>query len=89
MSKMKVKVAKLTTDIYSTKIVYEKNGKLYVRSGKDGFKIGQPVQSSIQSLKLWGFKEVHNAPIFRDGEEMFQNINKFELKQDGSAVYSD
>jgi hypothetical protein len=87
MAKMIIKAMKLTEDIDSIKIAYEKNGKLWVRSGKDGFSNGTPVQSDFSSLGKWGFRKVDPNPQFRDAEEIIDNLDKFQLDNNGVIRY--
>lgn len=86
---MKVLAIKLTTDIFSAKAIYEKNGKLYLRSGKDGFTEGQPLQTTLSGATAkWGFRKVMNPPEFRDGNELKQNIPNFSMNSDGSIQFN-
>lgn len=88
MSKMKVVAVKITEDVASFKLAYEKNGKIFVRSGEDQFTIGTRVHGSYSSLWKWGFRKVDNPPILRDSEELNQNYMKFQMKSDGSISYT-
>jgi hypothetical protein len=89
MGRIKVLAIKITSDIHSIKVAYEGgDGKLYVRSGMNGFKVGQPVQGSIESLGKWGFRKVINPPYFSDGSELHENIGKFQLKVNGEVTYT-
>lgn len=87
--RMYIKAIKLTKDEKSIKIVYEKNGKHYIRSGKDGFKRGIALQVKVSTLlNTWGFRKVDNAPYFYDGSEIQENINRFALNNKGEIYYS-
>lgn len=87
MSRMIVVAIKLTGDIDSMKIVYERNGRLFVRSGSDGFSVGKPLQSPLRGLGKWGFKLVEPNPEFRDAEEIIDNLDRFSMKNDGTIQY--
>jgi hypothetical protein len=87
MAKMIVVAIKLTKDIDSIKIAYEKNGRLFIRSGADGFVVGQPCQSPLRGLGKWGFKTVEPNPEFRDSEEIIDNLDRFSMKSDGTVQY--
>lgn len=87
MAKMIIKAIKLTEDIESIKIAYEKNGKLFVRNGGDGFAKGQAAQADLSSLGKWGFRKVEPNPQFRDAEEIIDNIDKFSLDNSGVVKY--
>lgn len=89
MVKMKVVAIKMTKDIESIKIAYEKNGRLFIRSGADGFMLGKPCQSPLRGLGKWGFKTVEPNPEFRDSEEIIDNLDRFSMKSDGSIQYHD
>jgi len=84
-----VKAMKLTEDPHSTKLLYEKDGTLFIRNGGDGFTRGVKSQSPFVSLRnKWGFREVENPPTFRDGAEIQRSIHLFNLKEDGRISYS-
>ena len=87
MAKMTVKAIKLTQDIESIKIAYEKNGKLYIRNGNDGFSTGHVAQGDLSSLGKWGFRKVDPYPQFRDSEEIIDNLAKFHLDSSGIVKY--
>ncbi len=84
---MKIVAMKLTSDPDSIKVAYEKNGVLYVRSGKDGFHTGTKAQSDFRSLGKWGFRKVDPNPEFRDAEELIDNLDKFSLDNKGVIRY--
>lgn len=87
---MYIKAIRLTKDEHSIKVAYEKNGKSYVRSGKDGFRKGVAINGEAKStLATWGFREVIKAPYFYDGDEISQNINRFAMNRDGTVDYKD
>lgn len=89
MAKMKILAVKLTRDPSSTKVVYEKNGKQFIRSGEDGFVKGTATQAPLKALShKWGFRLVENPPEFRDADEIIDNLGKFEVKQDGTVSYA-
>lgn len=86
---MFIKGIRLTKDVASTKIAYEKNGSNYVRTGKDGFKKGTKIKGDVSSvLATWGFRPVTTAPYFYDGEELAENINKFQMSNEGEITYN-
>ena len=89
MSKMIVHGVKLTKDTHSIRVLYEKNGNFFVRSGKDGFREGHPITSSYESLfEQWGFRKLEEPlPVFRDREEMLDGVPKFQLKNNGRITY--
>lgn len=87
MAKMVVVAIKLTKDIDSIKVAYEKNGRLFIRSGADGFVVGQRCQSPLRGLDKWGFKTVEPNPEFRDAEEIIDNLDRFSMKADGTVQY--
>lgn len=88
MDDMIVKAIKLTKDPISTKIVYEKNGTLYIRDGSTGFAKGRKVSAPLRSLlSKWGFREVENGPIFRNGEEISQSLHRFEMGENGRVSF--
>jgi len=84
---MEVKAIHLSDDPYSVRVAYEKNGKLYIRDGKDGFKVGTPVQADIASLGKWGFYEVKPNPRFHDRTEIINNLDKFQMDGKGLVTY--
>jgi hypothetical protein len=86
--RMRIVAAKLTEDRDSIRLAYEKNGKLFVRSGADDFKVGTPLTISVDNLYKWGYRKIINPPQFIDAGDVLNNIDKFELKTDGSVVYS-
>lgn len=85
---MKVLAIKLTTDIDSIKVVYEKNGRTYVRSGVDGFTVGQPLGAPVRSLGKRGFSVVEPNPVFKNAEELIDNLDRFHMKSNGTVTYS-
>jgi len=87
--KMYVRALKLTDDPHSCKIVYDKGGSLYMRTGEDGFKVGKRLQAPLSTItNKWGFYPVSNTPWFRDAEELVDNLNKFDVGQDGKLYYN-
>lgn len=89
MSRMRVIAVKLTEDPASTKVLYEKDGKSYIRDGDDGFKTGRLSKAPVTALlNKWGFRKVTNPPEFRDAEELVDGLEGFELSNDGSVSYS-
>ncbi|MDP4224880.1 MAG: hypothetical protein Q8910_00725 [Bacteroidota bacterium] len=85
---MVVKAIKLTKDSSSTKVVYEKDGTLFMRNGEDGFIKGIKVDAPLRSLiNKWGFKEIINPPIFNNGKEISQSLNRFELTDEGKVSF--
>lgn len=88
MSKMTVQAIKLTDDIESIKVVYEKNGKLYVRNGSDGFAKGIISRTGLSALGKWGFYKVEEPyPQFRDAEELINGLDKFQMDSQGKVKY--
>lgn len=79
----------LTDDIVSIRILYEKNGKYFVRRGVDKFKVGVKLPTSYMSMFTQnGFRKVlEPLPVFRDAEEMFDGSGKFALTKEGSVQY--
>ena len=89
MSKMRVVGVKLTQDPHSTKVAYYKGDKLYIRTGKDNFRVGNEVTHDKVSLYTkWGFRKVDNPPILMDAQGIIDNLPKFHLSQSGSITYS-
>lgn len=90
MSRMYIKYMRVTKDESSIKVAYEKDGRFYVRSGKDGFSRGVPIKGEgTSTLATWGFRTVNRAPYFYDGEEIKQNISRFSMNRDGTVDYND
>lgn len=88
MAKMTVKAIRLTEDIESIKVAYEKNGNLYVRNGNDGFKHGKKAQTNFASLGKWGFRKVEEpCPQFRDADELIDALDKFQMDSKGTVKY--
>jgi hypothetical protein len=87
MAKMTIMAMKLTDDIDSIKIAYEKNGQLFVRNGSDGFANGTKAQTDLSGLGKWGFRKVEPNPQFRDAEEIIDAIDKFHLDNNGVIKY--
>lgn len=85
---MKVVAVKMNDEPISMKIVYEKNGSYYIRSGADGFSRGEPIKCPVKALlNKWGFREVINPPEFRDSDEIVDSITGFGQKSDGTIEY--
>lgn len=85
---MKVIAAKLTEDMYSSKIAYEKNNSVYIRTGRDGFKIGIPYEGAITSLfTKWGFRKVDNPPDLKSSQDIVDSMDKFQIRTDGVIQY--
>lgn len=79
----------MTKDESSIKVAYEKGGKFYVRTGRDGFSRGVPIKGDVKStLATWGFRNVNNVPYFYDGEEISQNISRFQMNRNGTVDYN-
>lgn len=79
---------KLSKNPRLTKVAYEKNGNIYVRSGEDGFKYGRKLTVPVSTLWLmWGYRPTEDVPYFLDGEEIEQNLNKFQLTSKGKIKY--
>jgi hypothetical protein len=88
MAKMQVVAVKLSKEPISIKVAYQKEGKLYIRTGEDGFTHGKPANAPLNSLlNKWGFRRVGNPPEFRDAEELIDGITGFGLQQDGTIKY--
>jgi hypothetical protein len=86
---MLILAMKLTTDIHSIKIVYEKKENLYMRSGDDGFKNGKVVQTNLKAIiDKWGFRKIDNPPEFKDADELLDNLDKFSVSNNGMITYS-
>lgn len=89
MNKMKVVAIKLDSEPISIKVLYEKAGRLYIRTGKDGFASGKPAPAPITALvNKWGFRKIENPPEFRDAEEIIDSITRFALHNNGKVHYS-
>jgi hypothetical protein len=89
MAKMKIVAIRMSKEPISVKVLYEKNGLLYVRTGDDGFTKGQPTRAPMSSLiNKWGFRKVENPPEFRDSDELIDNITAFEMLPSGKVRYS-
>lgn len=89
MNKLEVVAIKISQFPESTRVIYRKRGKLYIRTGEDGFLRGKPLQSTIEgACYKWGFYKVENPPTFRDGQELMDNIGRFNLKFNGLVTYS-
>lgn len=86
---MTIKAIKLTADKASIKVIYEKDGRLFIRTGDDKFKTGVPLQASLRSyMSKWGFRKVTEAPRMADGAEIEENIHRFQISpSDGSVSY--
>ena len=88
MSKMHVLGVKLTTDPTSNKIAYIRDGKTFVRSGSDDYKVGTPLQGASDHLfTRFGYRKVDASVVFRDGEEMRENASRFAPAPKGKAIY--
>lgn len=86
---MKIIGIKMTEDSASTKIMYIKDNKIYVRSGADDFTTGRPLQGSYTHLMdRFGYREVINPPIVNSAEEMANAVSKFQPKNRGRAQYT-
>jgi len=89
MGKMKVLAIKMSGDPHSMRVVYEKDGKTFMRTGEDGFESGRPLKAPLPALlNKWGFRKVDNPPEFRDSEELVDGLTGFELKNSGTVVYN-
>lgn len=92
---MIVKAVKLTKDLMSTKVVYEKDGILYMRSGQDLFQVGKKLIVPLKSLlNKHGFKSVGDSyndlddqPVFKDAGDIVDNITNFQTYPDGKVKY--
>lgn len=86
---IKVLAVKLTEDVESTKILYEKNGKKYVRCGGDGFSKGLPTNQE-NLLYQFGYKKVDGdvVPEFRDGKHISENIQNFHLTRNNTVNFT-
>lgn len=88
MSKMYIRAIRLTKDTSSIKVAYERDGKYYVRSGKDNFRKGIPLNGNPSNLvATWGFRKIEDAPYFYDGSEIAENIGKFQMDNKGRVLY--
>lgn len=87
MAKKIVKAIKLTDDVESIKVAYEKDGNLFIRDGKDGFSKGHKAQADLSSLGKWGFRKVEGTAQFRDAEELIDMLDKFHLDSSGVVKY--
>ena len=89
MSEMIVHGIILTKDTKSMKILYEKNNKYFIRSGKDNFKVGIQLPASYMALfTQYGFRKVNKPlPAFLDSAEMLEGATKFQLTKEGSVSY--
>ena len=77
---MKIVAGRLSGDMLSCKFIYEKNDKLYIRSGEDDFSKGVRLQSSIGgACSKWGFYKVENPPSMMDAQELMDSVGNFEL----------
>lgn len=87
---MTIHGVKMTKDIESMKVLYEKGEKFYIRSGRDDFEVGKPLKDSYNSLfTQWGFRKMEEpVPIFRDREELVDGVKRFEMKPDGRVSYT-
>lgn len=86
---MLVVAIKLTDSPDTTKIVYEKDGAMFIRSGSDGFQNGTKAQTNLKAIVTkWGFTRVDNPPQLKDADDIVDNLDKFQLKSDGSIVFS-
>ena len=85
---MKILAIKMNKEPLSTKVIYEKNGSLFIRTGADGFTKGTPLKAPLKSaLNKWGFRSVVNPPEFRDSDELIDNIGKFDMASDGKIKF--
>lgn len=88
MAMMKVEAIKYTKDVSSFKIVYEKNGTLFMRTGMDTFQKGRRVPVPLNTLiNKHGFRRVEDAPSFRDAGDIIDNLNRFQMSTDGTLSY--
>lgn len=89
MSKMIVHGVKLTNDISSRKVLYEKNGKFFIRNGTDRFKRGKPTTRSYSSyFTQSGYRKMKEPlPAFRDSEEMLEGVTKFIMSEGGRVEH--
>lgn len=80
MGKIIVEGLKLSTNPISTKVLYSKDGKHYIRTGADNFSKGDPIRQHVSSyFTKWGFRQmIDSRPEFYDGEELARNIDKFQ-----------
>lgn len=86
---MLVVAIKLTDIPDTTKVVYEKDGAMYIRTGADGFQEGKKAQTSLMAiLTKWGFTRVQNPPQFDHADDIIENLDRFQVKSDGSIVFS-
>lgn len=79
----------LTKDKKSRRLVYEKNGKFFIRSGTDKCQVGIPLPTSYKTLfTQYGFRGIEgNPPAFIDANDMWENLDKFHLTSDGKIRY--
>lgn len=85
---MYIRAIKITKDVASIKVAYDKDGKYFVRTGEDGFKKGVQIHGTPNDLvTTWGFRKVEDAPFFYDGEEIAENIHKFQMDNKGKIHY--
>jgi hypothetical protein len=80
---------KISKSAKSTKVLYEKKGKHYIRSGNDDFSKGEPIRQHVSSyFTKWGFRPIVDGDAtFRDGQELYENIDKFQVAPDYKAKY--
>lgn len=86
----KVEAIKLTKNPRSTKVVYSKGDKTYLRTGQDNFKVGKHIPSPINSVvSRWGFRRVSNPPKVDKGEELMDLLKQdtFSIKRDGTVKF--
>ena len=85
---MRITAIKLTEDIDTVRVLYEKGDKKYIRSGADHFETGTPMQGAdVSPLTKWGFRTVENPPEFRDASEIKNSVSKFHIQNTGTVKY--
>lgn len=80
MGKLVVEGVKLSTSPLSTKVLYQKDGKYFIRSGADEFAKGDPIRQHVSAyFTKWGFRQlVDSRAEFWDGQELARSIDKFQ-----------
>lgn len=87
---MIILATRITSDIDSTKIIYEHLNKKYLSTGNTDFRDAREVKSLDSVLGTWGFREVSNPPTISSGAEVKQALveGRFSVDNLGYVTYS-
>lgn len=81
---------KMTEDIESRKVLYERDGKFFIRSGNDDFHRGKPLGRSYRSyFTQSGYRKMKEPlPMFRDKEELAEGVRNLSVVDGGKVEYT-